>query len=88
MTIQEFFKQGYTLTENAPTETLTEISFENADLENLETVEDAYNTDGVNMEWIETNYVDENPTFDIRKNDELIERDLTFDELNKFIASK
>jgi hypothetical protein len=72
MTIQEFFKQGYTLIENAPTETLTEISFESADLENLETVTDAYNTDGVNMEWIETNYVDENPTFDVRKDNELI----------------
>jgi hypothetical protein len=88
MTIQEFFKQGYTLIENAPTETLTEISFESADLENLETVTDAYNTDGVNMEWIETNYVDENPTFDVRKDNELIKEDLTFDELDEFIASK
>lgn len=88
MTVQEFFKQGYTLIENAPTETVTEISFESADLENLETVTDAYNTDGVNMEWIETNYVDENPTFDVRKDNELIKEDLTFEELDEFIASK
>lgn len=88
MTIQEFFKQGYTLVENAPTETITEINFEYAELENLETVEDAYNTEGVKMDWIDTQYVDENPTFDIRKDYEIIETDLTFDELNEYIARK
>ncbi|MEX2935944.1 hypothetical protein [Staphylococcus saprophyticus] len=88
MTIQEFFKQGYKLIENAPTETLTEIDFEKADLEGVETIEYAIGTEGVKMNWIETVYVDQNPTFDVSKDSEIIKHDLSFKELNEFIASK
>ena len=88
MTFTEFFKQGYSLIESAQTEQKTSIELDEVEFDGTEDITSIINMDGAKMNVIDTVYYDINPTFDVLFEHKVIEEDLSFDELEKFIGDK
>lgn len=88
MTFTEFFNQGYSLIESAQIEQKTFIELDEVEFDGTEDITSIINMDGVKTNVIDTVYYDINPTFDVLFKHEVIEKDLSFDELEKFIGDK
>lgn len=88
MNYSEFFKQGYEILEKAETitETMIEVKGgENQDFTSLIDIFDVIGSDCVSESFVDTQYRDELPIFDVYKEHELIKRDMTCDELEEYI---
>lgn len=88
MTFAEFFKHGYSLIESAQTEQKTFIELDEVEFDGTEDITSIINMDSAKMSVIDTVYYDINPTFDVLFKHEVIEQDLSFEELEKFIGDK
>ncbi|HHC5942909.1 TPA: hypothetical protein ACN4VG_002338 [Staphylococcus aureus] len=91
MTLLNVKKQGYTLIENQPAMVVTDIDFTNLtenQLKGFSNINEALSSSYARTKGLAPEYIDESPTYDLYKDGELIQRDMTLEELETYFEMK
>lgn len=84
-------KEGYSLIEKQQAIIMTYIDFEDLSKEKLKSfpnINEAISSPLANMNELNSEYIDESPIYDLYKHRELIQQDMTLDEVETFFGMK